>query len=96
MGGGGGEGAHGVGRRRCLVCQCEYEGGDEIRALPCDHEFHKECIDGWLADHKECPLCKASVSTPTKAADGAGSGDGTGHGSPAGGAGASGAAPAPQ
>lgn len=69
--------------RRCLVCQCEYEGGDEIRALPCEHEFHKECIDGWLADHKECPLCKASVSTPTKAV-GSGSGGG-----------GSGAAPAP-
>ena len=46
----------------CAVCQCEWEEHDEVRVLPCGHQFHTCCIDRWLSKHKACcPLCKADV-----------------------------------
>lgn len=31
---------------RCCVCMCDVEVGEELRVLPCNHKFHKSCIDG--------------------------------------------------
>ncbi len=46
----------------CAVCQCEWEEHDEVRVLPCCHQFHTCCVDRWLSKHKAyCPLCKADV-----------------------------------
>ena len=46
----------------CPVCQCDWEAGDEVRILPCEHQFHTQCIDRWLQKHKaNCPLCKKDV-----------------------------------
>lgn len=28
------------GRFRCLICQCDFEVGEELRRLPCNHTFH--------------------------------------------------------
>ena len=55
------------GRPECAVCLCDFEAGDELRTLPCGHEFHKACIDSWLLSERDpsrrmlptCPLCKA-------------------------------------
>jgi hypothetical protein len=38
---------------RCVVCQCEFEGGEVLKLLPgCGHTYHEECIDQWLAGSK--------------------------------------------
>jgi hypothetical protein len=42
----------------CSICLSDYVPSDEVRTLPCDHLFHKGCIDVWLAHHKTCPLCR--------------------------------------
>ncbi|KAF9115358.1 hypothetical protein BGX27_008127 [Mortierella sp. AM989] len=43
----------------CAVCLDEFSDGEEIRMLPCHHEFHCECIDPWLTRKSStCPLCK--------------------------------------
>ncbi|KAF9349001.1 E3 ubiquitin-protein ligase rnf13 [Mortierella sp. AD094] len=43
----------------CAVCLDEFSDGEEIRTLPCRHEFHCECIDPWLTRKSStCPLCK--------------------------------------
>ncbi|KAL2902165.1 hypothetical protein RDABS01_027247 [Bienertia sinuspersici] len=47
---------------QCYVCLLEYEEGDDMRTLPCHHEFHKKCIDKWLKEiHRVCPLCRGDI-----------------------------------
>eukprot|EP01124_Arcella_intermedia_P001107 TRINITY_DN10599_c0_g1_i1.p1 TRINITY_DN10599_c0_g1~~TRINITY_DN10599_c0_g1_i1.p1 ORF type:complete len:456 (-),score=153.88 TRINITY_DN10599_c0_g1_i1:44-1294(-) len=45
----------------CLICQCDFEEAEEIKTLPCTHEFHVQCVDPWLRDNGICPLCKNKV-----------------------------------
>ncbi|XP_019198002.1 PREDICTED: uncharacterized protein LOC109191788 [Ipomoea nil] len=47
---------------KCYICLAEYEEGDQIRVLPCHHEFHMSCVDKWLKEiHGVCPLCRGDV-----------------------------------
>jgi hypothetical protein len=46
---------------KCSVCYCNYENSETLRTLPCGHQFHADCIDGWLADNPTCPMCKVSI-----------------------------------
>eukprot|EP01090_Pellita_catalonica_P016456 TRINITY_DN4704_c0_g1_i1.p2 TRINITY_DN4704_c0_g1~~TRINITY_DN4704_c0_g1_i1.p2 ORF type:complete len:296 (+),score=61.59 TRINITY_DN4704_c0_g1_i1:101-889(+) len=41
----------------CLICQMEYETGEEITNLPCRHYYHSKCIKLWLEQKKVCPMC---------------------------------------
>ncbi|XP_073225259.1 uncharacterized protein [Cicer arietinum] len=52
---------------RCVICQIEYEKGEALVALQCDHPYHKDCISKWLQIKKVCPICSNEVSTPNKA-----------------------------
>ncbi len=45
----------------CLICLVDYENGDEVRTLPCSHDFHKDCVDSWLYNHSSCPACRSSI-----------------------------------
>ena len=47
---------------QCSICLCEFEGEDDVRRLPCNHYFHKGCIDGWLRISRVCPMCNQDVS----------------------------------
>ena len=46
---------------KCLVCQCQYEKGEKIRTLSCQHCFHAECVDQWLLSKDFCPYCRTSL-----------------------------------
>ncbi|OZJ05011.1 hypothetical protein BZG36_02153 [Bifiguratus adelaidae] len=53
------------GDEMCVICLDEFEPGDELRKLPCGHEYHCECIDPWLTIKSAvCPLCKHDCSVP--------------------------------
>ncbi|KAJ6765254.1 E3 UBIQUITIN-PROTEIN LIGASE SIS3 [Salix koriyanagi] len=45
----------------CLICLEEFHVGNEVRGLPCAHNFHVECIDEWLRLNVKCPRCRCSV-----------------------------------
>ncbi|KAK9013291.1 hypothetical protein V6N11_041305 [Hibiscus sabdariffa] len=43
----------------CPVCRCSFEPESEIDLLPCNHLFHKECLEKWLRYLRgTCPLCR--------------------------------------
>lgn len=47
----------------CVICLEAFKMGDEVRELPCHHEYHTMCIDPWLTSKScECPLCKFDCS----------------------------------
>lgn len=45
----------------CVICLVDYEDGDKLLQLPCQHSFHTECITGWFELNRTCPLCKRDV-----------------------------------
>ncbi|XP_059658346.1 E3 ubiquitin protein ligase RIE1-like [Cornus florida] len=45
----------------CSICLCQYEDGEELHALPCNHHFHSTCIAKWLKMNATCPLCKYNI-----------------------------------
>jgi hypothetical protein len=51
--------------RMCSICLCEYDDGDVLRRLFCNHHFHAGCIDKWLlrenCTRTLCPICKEDV-----------------------------------
>ncbi|KAG0374925.1 hypothetical protein BGX24_009756 [Mortierella sp. AD032] len=36
----------------CAICLGDYKPNETIRFLPCQHHFHLECVDQWLATDK--------------------------------------------
>ncbi|KAG8193605.1 hypothetical protein JTE90_000238 [Oedothorax gibbosus] len=51
--------------KECQVCLNDYVEGDELRILPCFHEFHTPCIDPWLKINHTCPVCRVVVFSPS-------------------------------
>lgn len=46
----------------CALCLCDYETGDRVRELPCEHRFHDICVDPWLmGGRRTCPVCSRVV-----------------------------------
>lgn len=41
----------------CPICTDDFVKGQDVRVLPCNHQFHPECIDPWLVNVSgTCPL----------------------------------------
>ncbi len=48
--------------RTCCICQDDFEDGESVVMLGClCTKYHPKCIDNWLKQKKECPVCKFAV-----------------------------------
>lgn len=48
----------------CGIWQDDFEEGERIKILPCNHAFKADAIDKWLTTEKaECPMCRFSLSS---------------------------------
>lgn len=61
--------------RECAVCKdtllpspdSSEEGPATLVKLPCQHEFHEDCIVPWLKDNSgTCPVCRSVLTAPAK------------------------------
>lgn len=49
--------------QECSVCLNEFQEEEKLRIIPnCSHLFHIDCIDIWLQNNANCPLCRTRVS----------------------------------
>ncbi|KAG9257457.1 uncharacterized protein F5Z01DRAFT_671055 [Emericellopsis atlantica] len=47
---------------RCSICTEDFRVGEDVRVLPCDHQYHPQCIDPWLINVSgTCPLCRLDL-----------------------------------
>lgn len=35
----------------CSICLCEYENGESVMRLPCNHIYHESCLNSWVTNH---------------------------------------------
>lgn len=50
----------------CTVCQDAMRSPDICRRLrPCQHSFHRACIDEWFRRSVFCPSCRHDIRNPT-------------------------------
>ncbi|CAN0439219.1 unnamed protein product, partial [Discosporangium mesarthrocarpum] len=50
----------------CAICLCDMKEGEQMRVLPCNHFYHASCVDVWLRQNMNCPVCKQMVSVQKK------------------------------
>lgn len=49
----------------CSICLGEYEDGEKLVRLPCQHIYHEDCIGSWTTNHTRCPLCNSDLESVT-------------------------------
>lgn len=51
--------------KKCTVCLNEFKNCQLLRRLPCLHAFHRKCIDNWLKESSQCPVCMKDIKEHT-------------------------------
>ncbi|XP_069137312.1 E3 ubiquitin-protein ligase RNF115-like isoform X2 [Argopecten irradians] len=47
---------------QCSICMEDLKLNEEVKKLPCDHHYHRECIVPWLEMHGTCPVCRKDLN----------------------------------
>jgi len=42
----------------CAICQDN--SPEDVKVLVCDHAYHRRCINKWLREKDNCPMCRAT------------------------------------
>lgn len=49
----------------CVICMVELDiEARDYMIAPCDHIFHRECLQGWMQVKMECPTCRYVLPEP--------------------------------
>ena len=48
----------------CVICLEDID--QNVRFLRCSHSFHSDCINKWIKEKKECPICRVSIEEKTE------------------------------
>lgn len=49
----------------CVICMVELDvSARDYMIAPCDHMFHRECLQGWMQVKMECPTCRCALPEP--------------------------------
>lgn len=49
----------------CSICTEDFRVGEDVRVLPCQHQFHPGCVDPWLINVSgTCPLWYVEIIYP--------------------------------
>jgi hypothetical protein len=59
----------------CVICWSEYVPGEVMTVLPCNHNYHKTCINDWLQRQHRCPVCNGSLLPAEEGAEEAAGGE---------------------
>lgn len=43
----------------CPICLDHFNKDNPAHVTRCGHSFHKKCLQDWLRDNRECPLCRS-------------------------------------
>lgn len=49
----------------CSICLCVLFNSDNL-ITSCKHTFHKKCINRWIIQNNNCPLCRTFSPIPKK------------------------------
>ena len=47
--------------KSCRICLNQFEVGEDVKTLPCLHQFHVNCCDPWFQTKLNCPVCRHSI-----------------------------------
>lgn len=47
----------------CVICYNEIDVNDRLGYMlaPCDHIFHRHCLEQWMDVKMECPICRCNL-----------------------------------
>ncbi|OAA80192.1 Zinc finger, RING/FYVE/PHD-type [Akanthomyces lecanii RCEF 1005] len=63
-----GSSEHGEEHLGCSICTEDFTLGEDVRVLPCNHQFHPGCVDPWLVNVSgTCPLCRYDLQPDRRA-----------------------------
>lgn len=43
---------------KCVICCEEFQVGQNVIKMPCEHVFERECVEPWLKTNNTCPVCR--------------------------------------
>jgi hypothetical protein len=46
----------------CAICLAKLEAGEPVLKLRCAHIYHRACVEPWLQQSSNCPVCRCDLT----------------------------------